>query len=120
MTILESHEVRRFSARSAYVNDLAHPLGLTHDAAMHVESVPDDCLHMPIPFSPLSLTTYPRSGALPVRQRTRRGYTPTGPGSIDFDAAGCGRLRGLPNKAGETSAIVASQPRDLGNTALYA
>lgn len=62
MTILESHEVGRFSASSAYVNDLAHPLVLTHDASMHVESVPDDCLHMPIPFSPLSLTTYAPSG----------------------------------------------------------
>jgi hypothetical protein len=45
VTILEAHEVGRLPTGSADLDDLAHPFWLTHDAAMYVESVPDDCLH---------------------------------------------------------------------------
>jgi hypothetical protein len=47
--VLESHEVRRFAARSADLDDLACPLRLAHDAATHVKPVSDGCLHAPPP-----------------------------------------------------------------------
>jgi hypothetical protein len=43
--VLELHEVGRFPARSADLDDLTGPLGLTHDSAMYVDHIPDDCLH---------------------------------------------------------------------------
>ena len=49
VTVLESYEVGRFTARSADFDDLACPLRLTHDAATHVKPVSDGCLHAPRP-----------------------------------------------------------------------
>jgi hypothetical protein len=48
--VLESHEVGRFTARSADLDYLACPLWLTHDAATHVKPVSDGCLHAPPPL----------------------------------------------------------------------
>jgi hypothetical protein len=47
VTVLESHEVRGLPARATDFDDLAHPFWLTHDAAMYVKPVPDNCLHVP-------------------------------------------------------------------------
>src|SRR5690349_16325552 len=47
VTVVETHEVGRLAARSADLDDLARPLWMAHDVAMHVEPVPDDCLHAP-------------------------------------------------------------------------
>jgi len=47
VTVVETHEVGRLAARSADLDDLARPLWMAHDVAMHVEPVPDDCLHTP-------------------------------------------------------------------------
>jgi hypothetical protein len=52
VTVFESHEVRGFPASPADLDDLAHPVRLTHDAAMNVKPVPDDCLHVPTSFGP--------------------------------------------------------------------
>ena len=43
--VVKLHEVRRFPARSAYFDDLTLPLWLTHDSAVHVDHIPDYCLH---------------------------------------------------------------------------
>jgi hypothetical protein len=43
--VIELHEVGRFPARSADFDDLTGPLWLTHDGAMYVDHIPDDCLH---------------------------------------------------------------------------
>ena len=43
--VLKSHEVGRFSARSSDLDDLARPVGLAYDAAVHVDSVSDGCPH---------------------------------------------------------------------------
>ena len=47
VTVVETHHVGRFPARSADLDDLARPLRLAHDVATHVEPVPDGCLHPP-------------------------------------------------------------------------
>jgi hypothetical protein len=47
VTVIEMHQVGRFPARSANLDDLADPLRLAHDGAPHVEPVPDGCLHLP-------------------------------------------------------------------------
>src|SRR5215470_8526591 len=47
VTVVETHQVGRFPARSANLNDLARPLRLAHEVATHVEPVPDGCLHRP-------------------------------------------------------------------------
>ena len=65
--VLEVHEVRRFSARSADFDDLTGPLWLTHDGAVYVDHIPDDCLHDACllgqgPRSPLSAFAVPRCG----------------------------------------------------------
>jgi hypothetical protein len=43
--VIELHKVWRFPACSADFNDLTGPLWLTHDCAMYVDHIPDDCLH---------------------------------------------------------------------------
>jgi hypothetical protein len=43
--VIEVHEVGRFPARSADFDDLTGPLWLTHDGAVYVDHIPDDCLH---------------------------------------------------------------------------
>jgi hypothetical protein len=76
--VVELHEVRRFPARSAYFDDLTGPLWLTHDGAMYVDHIPDDCLHDACllgqgSYSPRSaLTDRPRRG------RQRAGSTQAG------------------------------------------
>src|SRR6516165_10119968 len=54
VTVVEPHQVGRFPARSADLDDLARPLRLAHDVATHVEPVPDGCLHRPtsLPAAP--------------------------------------------------------------------
>jgi len=47
VTVVETHQVGRFPARSADLDDLARSLRLAHDIATHVEPVPDGCLHPP-------------------------------------------------------------------------
>src|SRR5438094_7255744 len=47
VTVVETHQVGRFPARSGDLDDLARPLRLAHDVATHVEPVPDGCLHLP-------------------------------------------------------------------------
>jgi hypothetical protein len=47
VSVLDSHEVRGLPARATDFDDLAHPFWLTHDAAMYVKPVPDNCLHVP-------------------------------------------------------------------------
>src|SRR5215467_201550 len=47
VTVVETHQVGRLTARSADLDDLACPVRLAHDVAMHVEPVPDGCLHEP-------------------------------------------------------------------------
>jgi hypothetical protein len=51
VTIVETHEVGRLTARSADLDDLARPLGVAHNVAMYVEPVPGDCLHVPASWS---------------------------------------------------------------------
>src|SRR5215472_10741280 len=62
VTVVETHQVGRLSARSADLDDLARPLRLAHDVPTYVEPVPDGCLHQP--------TSSP-AFALPVYRRTR-------------------------------------------------
>jgi Ser/Thr protein kinase RdoA (MazF antagonist)/acetylornithine/succinyldiaminopimelate/putrescine aminotransferase len=47
VTVVESHQVRRLPARSADLDDLAGALGMAHGAGVHLEPVPDGCLHAP-------------------------------------------------------------------------
>jgi hypothetical protein len=47
VTVVETHQVGRFPARSPDLDDLARPLRLAHEVATHVEPVPDGCLHPP-------------------------------------------------------------------------
>src|SRR5271165_7010788 len=47
VTVVETHQVGRLPARSADLDDLARPIRMAHDVAMHVEPVPDGCLHAP-------------------------------------------------------------------------
>src|ERR1035437_8503381 len=72
VTVVEAHEVGRFAARSADLDDLARPLWMAHDVAVHVEPLPEDCLH-----APTSSSAFPGGssapGALPGRQRRAPG-----------------------------------------------
>jgi len=56
VTVIETHQVGRLPARSADLDDLAHPLRLAHAVATDVEPVPDSCLHQPT--SSLALARY--------------------------------------------------------------
>src|SRR6266699_3770812 len=47
VAVVETHQVRRLPARSADLDDLAHPLWLSYHVATHVQPVPDSCLHPP-------------------------------------------------------------------------
>jgi hypothetical protein len=56
VTVIEMHQVGRFPARSADLDDLARPLRLAHDVATHVEPVPDGCPHLPTSLSAFRAT----------------------------------------------------------------
>jgi hypothetical protein len=43
--VLKLNQVGRFPARSPDFDDLTGPLWLTHDSAVYVDHIPDDCLH---------------------------------------------------------------------------
>jgi hypothetical protein len=45
VTVVATRQAGRLSARSADLDNLARPLRMAHDVAMHVEPVPDGCLH---------------------------------------------------------------------------
>src|SRR5437763_9303569 len=78
MTVVETHQVGRLSARPADLDDLSRPLRLAHDVATHVEPVPDGCLH-----SAHLLTQVP---ALPMRRRTRSRSAHVATPSIHLDS----------------------------------
>jgi hypothetical protein len=65
VTVLETNQVRGLTASPADLDDLAHSLRLTHDAAMYVKPVPDDCLHVPTSF-----------GSAPTRRVSASGHGP--------------------------------------------
>jgi hypothetical protein len=66
--VIELHQVGRLPARSAYFDNLTSPLWLTHNGAMYVDHIPDDCLHDACllgqgPYSPRSASAVrPRRG----------------------------------------------------------
>src|SRR5690348_14933237 len=68
VTVVESHQVGRLPARSADLDDLACPLRMAHDIGVHVEPVPDDCLHAPTSLSAFAhcMSAFP---ALPARRK---------------------------------------------------
>ena len=66
MTVVETHQIGRFPARSANLDDLARPLGLTHDVATHAEPVSDGCLHQPTSSPALCVPPAHRGGTLAV------------------------------------------------------
>jgi len=45
VTVVEMHQIRRFAARSVDFPDLTDVLRLAHDLAVHMQPVPDSCLH---------------------------------------------------------------------------
>ena len=47
VTVLETHQVGRLPARSPDLDDLSSPPRMTHDVGVHVEPIPDGCLHEP-------------------------------------------------------------------------
>jgi hypothetical protein len=47
VTVVETHQVGRFPARPADLDDLARPLPLADHVATHMEPVPGGCLHPP-------------------------------------------------------------------------
>lgn len=57
--VLESDEIGGLAACSAYLDDLACSLRLTHDIAVNVKPVSDYCMHA-LPPDPRSVTTCPR------------------------------------------------------------
>ena len=83
VTVVETHEVGRLPARSADLDDLAHPRRMTHTLATHVEPVPDDCMHPP--------TTSPACTHYPVPADTLTVYA-LATASIHLDADGWYRL----------------------------
>ncbi len=49
VAVVETHQVGRLSARSADLDNLARPLRMAHDVAMHVQPVPrrlPPCVHL--------------------------------------------------------------------------
>src|ERR1017187_4292413 len=64
VTVVEAHEVGRFAARSADLDDLARPLWMAHDVAVHVEPLPEDCLH-----APTSSSAFPGGSSAPGAAR---------------------------------------------------
>src|SRR5437763_8514035 len=64
VTVVETHQIGRFPARSANLDDLARPLRLAHDVATHAEPVSDGSLHQPTSSPALCVPPVHRGGTL--------------------------------------------------------
>src|SRR5438445_4527864 len=82
VTVVETHQVGRFPARPADLDNLARPLRLAHDVATHVEPVPDGCPHPP--------TSLPAFRATRAQQDTLTCATSPRPVSTPAPMAGTG------------------------------
>src|SRR6266516_2122959 len=87
VTVVESYQVGRLPARSADLDNLTRPPRMAHDIGVHVEPVPDGCLHAPTSSSAFA-PACPHSPRCPRGAGHAHGVPRLAQAGIHLDATG--------------------------------